>query len=141
MPVIPTRFGVNFGEVFPYGVFILGVEASYEFQQDRNAPRRQERDKETNELVWIVRALDANEEAARFGAEFKVKIAAPQQPVPPPKMQGFPYAPAEFDGLTVTPYANARGRVAYSFRASAMRAPAGAKSGRQPSGESTGKAA
>lgn len=130
MPVIPTRFPVNFDDVFPNGVFILGVEPSLEFQEDRNAPKRQERDRETNQLVWTVRALDANEEAAKFGAEFKVKVTAPQQPVPPAKTPGFPYAPAEFEGLTVTPYANNRGRVAYSFRAAGMRAPAGAKAGR-----------
>jgi hypothetical protein len=61
--------------------------------------------------------LDANEEASRFGAEFKVKVAAPQQSVPPPKLQGFPYAPVEFEGLNITPYANNRGRIAHSFRA------------------------
>lgn len=136
MPMIPTRFPVQFGEVFPQGVFILGVEPSQEFSEDRNAPKRQERDRETNQLVWVVRALDANEEAARFGAEFKVKIAASQQPVPPARTPGFPYAPAEFDGLTITPYANNKGRVAYSFRASGMRAPAGAKVTRPDSGES-----
>ncbi|HEX5403573.1 MAG TPA: plasmid replication, integration and excision activator [Pseudonocardiaceae bacterium] len=137
MPMIPTRFAVEFAAVFPDGVFILGVEPALEFQEDRNAPKRQERDRETNQLVWVVRALDANEEAARFGAEFKVKIAAPQQPVPPAKTPGFPYAPAEFDGLTVTPYANNKGRVAYSFRAAAMRAPAGAKSSRQTTADAT----
>jgi hypothetical protein len=135
--MIPTRFAVEFAAVFPVGVFILGVEPSLEFQEDRNAPKRQERDQETNQLVWTVRALDANEEAARFGAEFKVKIAAPQQPVPPAKTPGFPYAPAEFDGLTVTPYANNKGRVAYSFRASAMRAPGSTKSVRQSTGDTT----
>ncbi|HEX5114072.1 MAG TPA: plasmid replication, integration and excision activator [Pseudonocardiaceae bacterium] len=140
MPVIPTRFDVPFGEVFPYGAFILGVEPSMAFSEDRNAPKRQERDKETNQLVWTVRALDANEDAARFGAEFKVKITAPQQPVPPPKTPGFPYAPAEFDGLTVTPYANAKGRVAYSFRATAMRAPGGTAAPKQ-AGRSAGGAA
>jgi hypothetical protein len=138
--MIPTRFAVEFAAVFPDGVFILGVEPALEFQEDRNAPKRQERDRETNQLVWTVRALDANEDAARFGAEFKVKITAPQQPVPPAKMQGFPYAPAEFDGLTVTPYANNKGRVAYSFRAAGMRAPGGAKSTRQAATD-TSKAA
>jgi hypothetical protein len=95
MPVIPTRFPAALGDVFPYGVFILGVERSHEFQEDRNAPKRQERDNETNQPVWAVRALAANKEAARFGAELSVKIAAPQQPVPPAKTPGFPYAPAE----------------------------------------------
>jgi hypothetical protein len=135
--MIPTRFPVEFATVFPEGAFILGVEPSLEFQEDRSAPKRQERDRETNQLVWTVRALDANEEAARFGAEFKVKIAAAQQPVPPAKNPGFPYAPAEFDGLTVTPYANNKGRVAYSFRAAGMRAPGGAKSARQSSTDTT----
>ena len=130
MPIIPTRFAADFGEVFPFGAFVLGVEPSMEFQSDAQAPKRQERDRETNQLVWVVRALDANEEAARFGAEFKVKISAPQQPVPPSKIQGFPYAPVEFEGLTITPYANNRGRIAHSFRAKGMRAPGSAKAGR-----------
>jgi hypothetical protein len=141
MPVIPTRFPVDFGEVFPNGVFILSVEPALEFSDDRNAPKRQERDKETNQLVWTVRALDANEDAARFGAEVKLKITSPQQPVPPPKMPGFPYAPAEFEGLTITPYANVKGRVAFSFRATGMRAPTGAKGSKTapPSTETTAR--
>jgi hypothetical protein len=130
MPTIPTRFVVDFGEVFPLGAYVLGVEASMAFQSDSTAPKQQERDKETNQLVWIVRAIDANEEAARFGAEFKVKIAAPHQPVPPAKIQGFPFAPVEFEHLTVTPYANNKGRIAYSFRATGMRAPGGARAGK-----------
>lgn len=141
MPQIPTRFPAEFSEVFPRGVFILGVEPALEFSEDRSAPKRQERDRDTNQLVWTVRALDANEEAARFGAEFKVKIAAPQQPAPPEKVSGFPYAPAEFENLTITPYANAKGRVAYSFRAAGMRAPGGVRSGRSSGGVSEQKAA
>ena len=130
MPVIPTRFAVEFGEVFPFGAFVLGVEPSMAFSADPNVPKRQERDKETGQLVWTVRALDANEEAARFGAEFKVKISADHQPVPPEKLAGFPYAPVEFEGMTITPYANNKGRIAHSFRARGMQAPGGAKGGR-----------
>jgi hypothetical protein len=133
MPLIPTRFPVAFRAVFPYGAFVLGVEPSMAFSADPSAPKQQERDKETGQLVWIVRALDANEEAARFGAEFKVKIAADHQPVPPAKIAGFPFAPVEFDGLTITPYANNKGRIAHSFRASGLRAPAAA--GRKPATE------
>ncbi len=130
MPLIPTRFPVDFGEVFPFGAFVLGVEPSMAFSADPSAPKVQERDKETGQLVWIVRALDANEEAARFGAEFKVKIAADHQPVLPAKIAGFPFAPVEFDGLTITPYANNKGRIAHSFRASGLRAPGGAGRGK-----------
>lgn len=93
----------------------------------------QERDKETGQLVWTVRAIDANEEAARFGAEFKVKVTADHQPVQPAKIAGFPFAPVEFDGLTITPYANQKGRIAHSFRASGPRAPA--SSGRKAAAE------
>lgn len=130
MPVIPTRFSVEFGEVFPFGAFVLGVEPSMAFSSDPNAAKVQERDKETGQLVWTVRALDANEDAVRFGAEFKVKVTADHQPVPPAKIAGFPYAPVEFDRLTITPYANNKGRIAHSFRASGMRAPAGAARGK-----------
>jgi hypothetical protein len=136
MPLIPTRFPVDFGEVFPFGAFVLGVEPSMAFSADPNAAKVQERDKETGQLVWIVRALDANEEAARFGAEFKVKVAADHQPVPPAKIAGFPFAPVEFDGLTITPYANNKGRIAHSFRASGLRAPAGSGRGRPASEKS-----
>ncbi len=129
MPVIPTRFAVDFGEVFPLGAFVLGVEPAMAFSADAGAPKMQERDKETGQLVWVVRALDANEEAARFGAEFKVKISADHQPVPPEKLPGFPFAPVEFEGMTITPYANNKGRIAHSFRAKGMQAPgAGRKS-------------
>jgi hypothetical protein len=141
MPVIPTRFSVEFGEVFPFGAYVLGVEASMAFQADSNAPKQQERDKETNQLVWVVRAIDANEEANRFGAEFKVKIVAPHQPVPPAKLQGFPFAPVEFDGLTITPYANSKGRIAYSFRAIGMRAPNAGRASKSGSAEQKSAAA
>ncbi|PPK64464.1 plasmid replication, integration and excision activator [Actinokineospora auranticolor] len=134
MPVIPTRFAVEFGEVFPLGAFVLGVEPAMAFSETAGAPKQQERDKESGRLVWVVRALDANEEAARFGAEFKVKIVADHQPVPPPKAGGFPFAAVEFEGLTVTPYANSKGRIAHSFRAAGMRTPAGARASK-PAGE------
>lgn len=138
MPVIPTRFAVDFGEVFPFGAFVLGVEPSMAFSPDQNVPKQQERDKETGQLVWTVRALDANEEAARFGAEFKVKVSADHQPVPPEKLPNFPYAPVEFEGMTITPYANNKGRIAHSFRAKGMQAPG---AGRKPAASREPKAA
>ena len=53
--------------------------------------------------------------------------------MPPAKMHGFPYPAVEFEGLTITPYANAKGRVAYSFRAKGMRAPGATKAGKPTS--------
>ena len=58
--------------------------------------------------------------------EVTVKIAARHQPIPPEAAAGVPFRPVEFDGLTVTPYVNESGgrpRVAYSLRATGMRAP------------------
>jgi hypothetical protein len=130
MPVIPSRFPARFGDVFPMGCFVLGIEPAMEFSDDPKAPRRQERDKETNLLLWTVRALDANEEVARFGAELKVKVAAEVQPVPPAKVNGFPFPAVEFEDLTITPYAGRNGRVAYSFRATGLRAPTVGRSGK-----------
>ncbi|MGH7743981.1 MAG: plasmid replication, integration and excision activator [Candidatus Dormibacteria bacterium] len=142
MAVIPPRFPVRFGDVFPMGCFVLGVEPTMEFNEDSKAPRRQERDRKTNLLLWTVRALDSNQEAVKFGAEFKVKVAAAVQPVPPAKASGFPYPAAEFEGLTITPYAGRNGRVAYSFRATGLRAPTVGRVGKAgESGEMTSKSA
>jgi hypothetical protein len=52
-------------------------------------------------------------------------------------MPGAPFRPVEFDGLTATPYvattSTGRSRLAWSFRATGMRAP-----GRVPSGVGNG---
>ncbi|MEU8058779.1 hypothetical protein [Microbispora bryophytorum] len=52
-----------------------------------------------------------------------VKILAPVQPVPPSPMADLPFTPVEFDGISVTPYVNQAGRLAYSIRVREMRAP------------------
>ncbi|WP_406113800.1 hypothetical protein [Kitasatospora purpeofusca] len=52
---------------------------------------------------------------------------APVLPVLPDAAPGLPFRPVEFDGLTVTAYVNNSGRVAYSFKATGVRAPAAAR--------------
>ena len=52
----------------------------------------------------------------------KVKVAAPVQPVVPTGPQGSPFVPVEFTGMTVTPYVNQAGRLAYLLKAG-IRAP------------------
>lgn len=79
--------------------------------------------------------MDLDPEAGKFGrsTEVKVKVVAPQQPVPPPStVPGYPPA-VEFEGLTLTPYVDSqrckpgrssgdcRSRMAYSLRATAAR--------------------
>lgn len=88
----------------------------------------QERDKQTGERVWLVRVIDLDVDNQRKGtAEVGVKIAAPQQPVPPAPAPGSPLPAVEFVGLTLTPYVDSqrctgkgekcRARLAYSLRA------------------------
>jgi hypothetical protein len=130
--VPPTlKVPVPFDYVFPAGVLCLGVEPAVDFER-RNDPDNQVRDKETGERVWIVRGLDLDPAAGKFGrtTEVKVKICAPHQPVPPASaVPGYPPA-IEFDGLTLTPYVDSqrckgsgscKSRMAYSLRATAIR--------------------
>ena len=51
------------------------------------------------------------------------KVAAPVQPVVPTGPPGSPFVPVEFTGMTVTPYVNQAGRLAYSLKATGIRAP------------------
>ena len=53
----------------------------------------------------------------------KVKVAAEYQPTLPPASAASPFVAVEFTGLTVTPYVNQAGRLAYSFKATGVRVP------------------
>ena len=131
---------VPFEYVFPHGALCLGVEPVTDFDK-RGQGDDQARDKETGERLWVVKVLDLDPEAGRFGGskEVKVKIAAPVQPVPPAsKIPGYPPA-VEFTDVVLTPYVDSqrckggagvhkcRARQAWSIRAGAMTEPAAAK--------------
>ena len=132
MVPLTLKVPVPFEYVFPAGVLCLGVDAAVDFDR-RNEPDNQARDKETGERLWVVRVLDLDPQAGKFGrtTEVKVKVVAPQQPVPPASaVPGYPPS-IEFDGLTLTPYVdsqrcknsgNCRARMAYSLRADNIRA-------------------
>jgi hypothetical protein len=52
-----------------------------------------------------------------------------------PSSNGLPFTPVEFDGMTATPYvsdSNGRPRLAWSFRAMAVRAPKNAPGQNKP---------
>ncbi|WP_131784180.1 plasmid replication, integration and excision activator [Protofrankia symbiont of Coriaria ruscifolia] len=122
---IPQRIPVAFGDVFPHGAYVLGVEAVNDFDKAKaGVADAQERDKITGELVWAVRVMDADPNARAGSAEVKVKIAAAVRPVPPEPLAGTPFRPVEFDGLTLTPYVNTNGskpRQGFALRATGMR--------------------
>jgi hypothetical protein len=119
-------------QVFPHGALCLGVEPQVDFDKRGKGGDDQARDKVTGERVWVVRVMDLDPDAAKPGrsTEVKVKIAAPNQPVPPKsKVAGYPPA-VVFEGVTLTPYVDSsrcsgngprcRGRLAFSIRATAM---------------------
>lgn len=126
---IQGRIPVSFGDVFPHGVYATGpAEPLTNFET-----KRQETDKETGLPVWVVDVYDADPDANHKASAIKIKIGAQVCPVVPEPAFG-PFRPVEFDGLTVTPYIEESGRmpngdprvrVAYSFRARAVRAPGG----------------
>jgi hypothetical protein len=132
---VPQRIPVRFGDVFPYGAYVLGVEPVSDFDKMKaGVGDVQARDRETGERLWSVRVMDGDP-AART-SEVKVKMAAPVQPVPPEPMPGTPFRPVEFEGLTVTPYVDtsrARPRQGLSLRAAGMQpVGSGVSSGRRP---------
>jgi hypothetical protein len=124
------------GDVFPYGCYGVGeVQAMRDFDRSTKDQVVQAVDRETGLLVWTVDVVDADPDARE--RTVRVKLLAPVQPVPPEAAEGVPFRPVEFDGLTATPYvattASGRGRLAWSFRATGMRAP-----GRVPSNSKAG---
>jgi hypothetical protein len=126
------------GDAFPYGSFVVGeVQAQRDFDRSTKDQAVQAVDRDTGELVWTVDVIDADPGARE--RTVRVKLLAPVQPVPPEAMAGAPFRPVEFEGLTATPYvattASGRSRLAWSFRATGMRAP-----GRVPVAASTAKA-
>jgi hypothetical protein len=114
------------GDVFPHGCFAVGdVQPMRDFDRSTKDQAVQAVDRDTGELVWAVDVIDADPEARE--RTVRVKLLAPVQPVPPEAMAGAPFRPVEFEGLTATPYvatmASGRSRLAWSFRATGMRAP------------------
>ncbi len=113
---------VDFGLIFPHGVFVAGgAEPVRDFDASRDGQFVQTRDKVTGLPMWAVEVIDADPEART--RTVKVKIPAAEQPSVPSGTAGQPFAPVEFAGLTITPYVNQAGRLAYSLKASAVRAP------------------
>jgi ribosomal protein L37AE/L43A len=92
--------------VFPSGALFLSVDKLVDFDRLQEVDN-QARD-ENGVRVWVVKVMDQDPEAGRFGrsTEVKVKLAADHQPVPPPALAlpgGAKVTPVEFVGLTGTP--------------------------------------
>ena len=111
---------VEFGNVFTHGAFAAGgFEPMRDFDASSGERFVQAKDKTTGLPVWVVEVIDADPAARDKTA--KVKVAAAVQPVLPAAPAGMPFVPVEFAGLTVTPYVNQAGRLAYSLKAAGVR--------------------
>jgi hypothetical protein len=114
---------VEFAAVFPRGAFAAGgFEPVRDFEASKAGRFVQSKDKTTGLPVWVVDVIDADPQARDKTA--RVKVVAADQPVLPAAPAGVvPFVPVEFTGLTVTPYVNQGGRLAYSLKATAVRVP------------------
>jgi hypothetical protein len=111
---------VEFGHVFPRGVFAAGgFEPLRDFDASKAGRFVQAKDKTSGLPVWVVEVIDADPQARDKTA--RVKVPAADQPVLPPAAAGMPFTAVEFTGLTVTPYVNQAGRLAYSLKAAGAR--------------------
>ena len=130
MVPLTMRIPVESSYVFPNGALCLGVEPVKDF--DAKGGDDQARDRDSGRRLWLVRVMDLDPQAGRFGGsqEVRVKIASDEPPVPPPTTaQGIPPL-VEFAGVTITPYVNSqrrctdkcRARLAWSVRAESMTA-------------------
>ena len=130
-----TPLPVTFEQVFPANAYVTGeVEPVRDFDAKGAAPV-QKRDKATGLPMWQVSVHDADPNARGAAKSVKVVLLDERQPVPPPLIDGLPFRPVEFDGVTVTPYVAegaGRPRVAYSIRARVMRAPVAGRPAKQP---------
>ena len=131
---VTGQIPVEFGAVFPHGVYAAGrIEMVRDFDRSSGDRVVQQADKHTGLPLWVVEVIDADPDARQ--RTVKVKIAAQVQPVLPSPAPGSPFTPVEFDGMTATPYVDASrcagdgkskcaARLAYSFKATGVRAPA-----------------
>jgi len=119
---------VEFGQVFPRGVFAAGAfEPVRDFEASKSGRFVQSKDRQSGLPLWVVDVIDADPAARE--KTVRVKVASAEQPVLPAAPAGLPFVPVEFTGLTVTPYVSQAGRLAYSLRASGIRVVRGGRGG------------
>ncbi|MBT1675969.1 plasmid replication, integration and excision activator [Curtobacterium aurantiacum] len=129
---IQSAIPVSFDAYFPKGAFMVGEVEPVVKWSDDGQRQGQDLDKNSGQPMWQVRVIDADPDARKGQNEVTVKIISISEPVAPPEIQGLPFRPVVFDGLSVTPYVKENGgrpRVAYSLRAREMKAAAKPRGG------------
>jgi len=115
-----SRLAVSMHDVFPHGCHLMPGSITEAQDYDENTRQRTPAvDKLTGKRVWQCRVVDMDPELEGRSREVVVKISADREPVPPTRQ---PFEQVDFDGLTVTPYVTDKGRMAYSLRATGIKA-------------------
>ncbi|GAA4542018.1 plasmid replication, integration and excision activator [Pseudonocardia xishanensis] len=136
-----NKFPSSMEQLMPFGAWLVsGVEPIKDFDASGRGPDEfvQARDKDTGLPLWMVTVQSGDlENAPAWLHRLKVKVVAERQPELPPVMPGTPFRPVYLEGLVVVPYMDdkactpaepgrrhrCRAKVAYSVRASGIRAP------------------
>ena len=117
-----SRFAVSMTDVFSHGCCLVPDSITEAQDYDEKTKRRTPSiDKVTGKRVFQCRVSDLDPDLAGRSRETVVKILADREPVPPTRQ---PFELVEFEGLVVTPYVPDRGRMAYSLRATGLKAAA-----------------
>jgi hypothetical protein len=115
-------------QVFPRGVFAMGEPTrTRDFDRSTAEVPVYAIDPATGLPVWEIPLLDGDWELPATSRAIKVKIVAKEAPTLPPRPAGMgeiPLIPVDLEGLAVVPYVNQQQRLAYSLRASGIRAAA-----------------
>ena len=115
-----SRFAVSMAIVFPDGCYLVPDSFSEVRDYDEKTKvRTPSVDKVTGKRVFQCRVVDMDQELEGRSRETVVKIVADYMPVNPTKAA---FEAVEFENLTVTPYINDKGRMAYSLRATGFKA-------------------
>jgi hypothetical protein len=136
---MPRKIKVQFGEVFPYGLFAVSAVTQVEdFDKSSKDKKVYVVDDETGLSVFSVDVMDGDPEARKADRSFSIKLLAKVQPVlPDAPIPGMPFIPIELDGVTATPWVDSRtctgpdkgkphrcrARQGWSYRATGVRAP------------------
>jgi len=115
-----SRFAVSMHDVFSHGCHLVPESITEAQDYDEKTKRRTPSvDKLTGKRVYQCRVVDMDPELEGRSREVVVKILADRMPAPPTRQ---PFELVEFDGLQVTPYVTDKGRMAYSLRATGLKA-------------------
>ena len=115
-----TRFPVTMAQAFPHGCHLMPESiAEAQDYDEKTRTRSPAIDKVTGKRMWQCRVADMDPELEGRSRETVVKILADRQPSPP---TGTPFELVEFDNLQVTPYVTDKGRMAYSLKATGIKA-------------------